>query len=138
MQTDRTDKANRSRRTPPRIPEIEKSALETGRSKSARQPRFHRSPISGPAKARGIRGSAPHIAKSPKSRNAWLTTRSGETSLRLTKFPANRENNWEYFDIWLFRPKLALKTCAFSVGYEQIPYEPEQGIVFTKLGILSV
>jgi hypothetical protein len=33
---------------------------------------------------------------------------------------------------------LGMKSCAFSVSYERIPYEPEQGIVFTKLGILSV
>ena len=64
------------------IPEIGKSPLETGRTKPPRQTRFRRSPISAPAKARGIRGSAPHAAKSADLRNAWLTTQSRETGLR--------------------------------------------------------
>ena len=54
------------------------------------------------------------------------------------KFPANRENNWEYFDIWLFRRKSGVERCAFSASYEQIPYEAEQGIIFSKQGTLSV
>ena len=33
---------------------------------------FRRSPISAPAEARGIRGSARHAARSPNSTNAWL------------------------------------------------------------------
>ena len=37
------------------------------------------------------------------------------------EFPANGENNWEYFDFWLFRPKLPIETCAFSVPYEEVP-----------------
>jgi hypothetical protein len=37
------------------------------------------------------------------------------------KFPANRENNWEYFDNWLFRRNSVVETCAFSAPYEEIP-----------------
>jgi hypothetical protein len=37
------------------------------------------------------------------------------------QFPANRENNWEFFDSGPFRRKLAAKTRALSINYEQIP-----------------
>jgi hypothetical protein len=35
-----------------------------------------------------------------------------------TKFPANRENNWEH---WLFRRNSVVETCAFSAPYGEIP-----------------
>ena len=92
--------ANRSQPAPTwQIPEIGKSRLETGRANSPRQTHFRRSPISAPAKAHGMRASAPVMAKSPNSGNAWLTTQFRRTGLG-GAFPGNRENTGNFARKW--------------------------------------
>jgi hypothetical protein len=56
------------------IPEIGNSGLETGLPIGLQETHSRRSPISASAKACGMRASAPVMAKSPISGNAWLTT----------------------------------------------------------------
>jgi hypothetical protein len=64
-----------------RIPEIGNSRLETGLPIGAPGDHSRRSPISASAKPCGMRASAPVMAKSPISGNAWLTTQFARTGL---------------------------------------------------------
>jgi hypothetical protein len=50
------------------------------------------------------------------------------------KFPANRENNREFFNFWPFWAILAANRRANSCGYNKIPYAGEQGINLTEQG----
>ena len=69
-------------------------------------------------------------------RGDWLVVDAvGENQAATSQLPANRENNREFFDFRLFRRKLARKTHAILEGYEQIPYELEQGIESKEQGI---
>ena len=63
------------------IPEIGNSRLETRPPIGLQETRSRQSPISARAEARGMRASAPVIAKSPNSGNAWLTTQFARTGL---------------------------------------------------------
>ena len=51
-----------------------------------------------------------------------------------TKFPVNRENNWESLNIWPFRPKTDGRSCAFSASYEENSLSSETGNDFQQTG----
>ena len=75
-------------RRPGKFRRLEKRYWRPGAQNRHDPPGSVRSPISAPAKAHGMRGSPPHIAKSAHCRNAWLTTQSSRTGLA-------RRNPWE-------------------------------------------